>query len=300
VPVDPHTPYVFDGEEFNRGARFFTHGYDIYTPHRVFVLHNYEESQSNPKTTSWWSRVDHEQEAKSNKRLNALLDIPLGGGNTLSETDKLKLRQSKYGLGDRRTLDQLIEFSGIDLRHAKPSLDGKNRCGNIRWVPFIEHSNGVNYVPKFDKDENPLELYEKGSIYHPNSPIGWEHHSTEVPKEHKREGVKGKRTDGSDKSAAATDYVRPQQLEQPVITSAEQLGKIIEEKRALRASVDGRDGPLKAFISATPQAPGFQQLPLAVQGSVIFLVLGIIGSLVVSAVSGDHRRNRKLKKLRSA
>jgi hypothetical protein len=167
-------------------------------------------------------------------------------------------------------------------------------------VPFIEHSNGVNYVPKFDKDENPLELYEKGSIYHPNSPIAWEHHSTEVPKEHKREGVKGKRTDGSDKSAAATNYVQPQQLEQPVITSAEQLGKIIEEKRALRASVDGRDGPLKAFISATPQAPGFQQLPLAVQGSVIFLVLGIIGSLVVSAVSGDHRRNRKLKKLRSA
>jgi hypothetical protein len=298
--VDPHTPYVFDGEEFNRGARFFTHGYDIYTPHRVFVLHNYGESQSNPKTTSWWSRVDHEQEAKSNKRLNALLDIPLGGGSTLNETDKLKLRQSKYGLGDRRTLDQLIEFSGIDLRHAKPSLDGKNRCGNIRWVPFIEHSNGVNYVPKFDKDENPLELYEKGSIYHPNSPIAWEHHSTAVPKEHKREGVKGKRTDGSDESADATDYVRPQQLEQPVITSAEQLGKIIEEKRALRASVDGREGPLKASIFATPQAPGFQQLPLAVQGSVIFLVLGIIGSLVVSAVSGDHRRNRKLKKLRSA
>lgn len=29
VPVDPHTPGIFDGEEFNRGARFFTHGYDI-------------------------------------------------------------------------------------------------------------------------------------------------------------------------------------------------------------------------------------------------------------------------------
>ena len=35
VPVDPHTPGIFDGEEFNRAARFFTYGYDIYTPNRV-------------------------------------------------------------------------------------------------------------------------------------------------------------------------------------------------------------------------------------------------------------------------
>lgn len=300
MPVDPHTPYVFDGEEFNRGARFFTHGYDIYTPHRVFVLHNYGESQSNPKTTSWWNQIDHDQAAKSDKRLNALLDVPLGGGNVLNEKEKLILRQSKYGLGDRRTLDQLIEFSGIDLRHAKPSLDGKNRCGNIRWVPFIEHSNGVNYVPKFDKDENPLEQYEKGSIYHPNNPIVWEQHTTEVPKEHKRVGTTGKVIDGSGKSATSSVHGLPQQLEQPVITSAEQLGNKIEEKRALRAAVDGRTGPLRALISGTPQAPGFQQLPFAVQGSVIFLVLGIIGSLVISAFSGDHKRNRKLKKLRSA
>lgn len=26
VPVDPHTPGIFDGEEFNRAARFWTHG----------------------------------------------------------------------------------------------------------------------------------------------------------------------------------------------------------------------------------------------------------------------------------
>ena len=32
VPYDPYTPYIFWGEEFSRTARFFTHGYDIYTP----------------------------------------------------------------------------------------------------------------------------------------------------------------------------------------------------------------------------------------------------------------------------
>ncbi len=293
--MDPHTPYIFDGEEFNRGARFFSHGYDIYTPHRVFVLHNYGESQSNPKTTSWWNQVDHQMEMASNKRINSLLDVPLGGGNTVNEEDKLKLRQSKYGLGDRRTLDQLIEFSGIDLRNAKPSLDGKNRCGNIRWVPFKEHFKGVNYLPKFDKDENPMEEYSAGSIYYPKKPIAWKQ-STKSPIQLK-EGAVGKVIDGKDKSAAD---LRAQQLAQPVITSAEQLGQKIEEKRALRAAIDGRDGPFHAFINVTPQAPGFHQLPLAVQGSVIFLVLGMVASLIVSAIHGDVRRNRKLKKLRSA
>jgi len=53
VPVDPHTPGIFDGEEFNRAARFWTYGYDIYTPHRVYVLHDYPGSQHNPKTSKF-------------------------------------------------------------------------------------------------------------------------------------------------------------------------------------------------------------------------------------------------------
>ena len=35
VPVDPYTEGVFDGEEGSRGIRFFTHGYDVYTPDKV-------------------------------------------------------------------------------------------------------------------------------------------------------------------------------------------------------------------------------------------------------------------------
>ena len=41
VPVDPYLDNVFDGEEGSRGIRFFTHGYDVYTPHRVLVTHDY-------------------------------------------------------------------------------------------------------------------------------------------------------------------------------------------------------------------------------------------------------------------
>jgi len=45
VPYDPHTPFIFDGEEFSRAIRMWTYGYDIYSPHRVYVVHNYHESQ---------------------------------------------------------------------------------------------------------------------------------------------------------------------------------------------------------------------------------------------------------------
>lgn len=42
---DPHTPFIFDGEEFSRAIRFWTWGYDIYTPNKVLVVHNYKVSQ---------------------------------------------------------------------------------------------------------------------------------------------------------------------------------------------------------------------------------------------------------------
>lgn len=35
VPVDPYLDNVFDGEEGSRGIRFFTYGYDVYTPDKV-------------------------------------------------------------------------------------------------------------------------------------------------------------------------------------------------------------------------------------------------------------------------
>ncbi|KAL7531450.1 hypothetical protein ACHAXR_004056 [Thalassiosira sp. AJA248-18] len=166
VPVDPHTPGIFDGEEFNRAARFWTYGYDVYTPHRVYVLHDYPGSQHNPKTMGWGHGKFEQTDLKNAYyRLNTILDIP---GGERDYDKRLRLKRSKYGLGDRRSLDDLIEFSGIDLRHKKATIDGKNRCGNLQWVPFIEHPKGVNYIPKFDDTtEDPLDVpYEKTSVWY--------------------------------------------------------------------------------------------------------------------------------------
>lgn len=165
VMVDPHTPHIFDGEEFNRAARFWTYGYDIYTPNKVLVLHNYHESQSNPIAHTWgMNRNKHGSFADSSYRLYTMIGYP---GGEKDEQKAIHLRQSKYGLGDRRSLDQLYDFSGVDVRNRKKSIDGKNRCGNISWVPFAEHPKGVNYIPTFDdKSEGPLDLpYDSTSVW---------------------------------------------------------------------------------------------------------------------------------------
>ena len=157
VPVDPHTPGIFDGEEFNRAARFWTYGYDIYTPNRVYVLHDYPGSQQrNPHAGSWGNgKFSQEDVRHSHYRLYTMLDIP---GGEMDEQKAIWMRKSKYGLGDRRTLDQLIQFSGVDLRHKRNTIDGMNRCGNLQWVPFVEHPRGPNYIPKFDDNEMPLDV----------------------------------------------------------------------------------------------------------------------------------------------
>lgn len=66
------------------------------------------------------------------------------------------------------SIDDLIQFSGIDLRHKKVTIDGKNRCGNIQWIPFVEHPKGVNFIPQFnDTTEDPLDVpYEKSSVWY--------------------------------------------------------------------------------------------------------------------------------------
>jgi hypothetical protein len=48
------------------------------------------------------------------------------------------IRKSRYGLGEKRTLAQAVEFTGINLRERKMK---QNKCGNLIWVPFEESSD---------------------------------------------------------------------------------------------------------------------------------------------------------------
>jgi len=163
VPVDPYLDGVFDGEEGSRGIRFFTHGYDVYTPDKVFVTHDYHGHQSNPVVHTWGKRnlkhVKHESSWKwmddiksvrdnlstfGSSRVNAMLGFGTKySGPELADEIKL-MRQSRYGIGTKRTLEQAEAFTGINFREERMDV---NRCGNLLWVPFEESPNhGVEEI----------------------------------------------------------------------------------------------------------------------------------------------------------
>merc|ERR1712087_898980 len=41
VPFDPHTKWLFHGEEFHHATRLWTHGYDFYSPQYDILFHRY-------------------------------------------------------------------------------------------------------------------------------------------------------------------------------------------------------------------------------------------------------------------
>ena len=137
VPYDPHTPYIFWGEEFSRTARFFTNGYDIYTPPRTIIAHDYKRTQGDPSHFKWngkggprlnQNKTIVAQRDAANRRIWTLLGMPGGDPDPAA-----RRRLGVYGLGDKRSLDDLVAFTGINLYNR---TIGPNRCGNIDWVPW--------------------------------------------------------------------------------------------------------------------------------------------------------------------
>ncbi len=310
VQVDPHTPHIFDGEEFNRAARFFTYGYDIYTPNHVYVLHDYHGSQSNPVTRSWGqSRTLHGTFEQSNKRLRTMIGMPNGESD---EAVAKRMRRSKFGLGDRRSLDQLIQFSGFDLRHQKVSIDGKNRCGNIQWVPFVEHPKGVNYIPSFDSEtEDPLDVpYEPSSVWY-DPKIDGEGIAQKLG-DTKEEQDEPPINENLDKMhAALSDTVRAaekEELEDPdehplnqdLGKMHEALAKKIHALRGAGRKVKDKVKEVKGYLRDHPlvtpkHTHGFQELPLFVKCNVFILIFSTIFFIYKSKGTGRafKRNNRK-------
>jgi len=101
------------------------------------------------------------QPITGNKRLHALLEYGTGNNDQQSPSFDLShsIQKSRYGLGDRRTLDQLINFSGIDTRNKR--MTG-NFCGNLNWVPFEEDSRGVDYIRSYGGiNNNEFEVFHE-------------------------------------------------------------------------------------------------------------------------------------------
>lgn len=117
VPFDPDLDFLFIGEELLLSARFFTNGWDIFTPNKNTIYHMYTR-ESDPK---FWENQHIDSEHASQKARYILgLD---------TDRSKLTPRQvhllDRYGLGKERSLDDYYLHAGIDLKKKEVI---KNMC----------------------------------------------------------------------------------------------------------------------------------------------------------------------------
>lgn len=98
VPYDPNL--FFHSEEGSLAIRAFTHGYDLFNPNEIICWHEYTRKG---RVKVWdvkkdWEKANDESHKRNRELFGVDCDVKDFG---------------RYGLGDKRTLREYCEFSGI-------------------------------------------------------------------------------------------------------------------------------------------------------------------------------------------
>ena len=152
----PHDPEIyFHGEEPSVGIRAFTHGYDLFHPHRLAVWHYYGRPVSEGYRRHWDDSDISKLVDKSYSRFRQLLNV---WGQGVSDF-------GKYGLGKVRTLEQYERYAGIrfkDLTVQRYTLDclyppNPHYAIESEWekslLPFYRHCIDIRYEQVPDREE---------------------------------------------------------------------------------------------------------------------------------------------------
>lgn len=117
VPFDPNLPNLFIGEEILHSIRFWTHGWDIFTPTEN-VLYHYYTRKGEPKV---WDDLKHYNSTDATNKVRNLLKLD----NANEIAPYLNLNMEIYGLGNKRTIEQYFEYAGINVKDSSVS---RNFC----------------------------------------------------------------------------------------------------------------------------------------------------------------------------
>ena len=91
VPYDPK--FYFHGEEISIAVRAYTHGYDLFHPHKVVIWHEYTRKG---RTKQW----DDDKDWVNKNNLSHQKNRQLFG----MDGEEVTMDFSKYGFGTERTL----------------------------------------------------------------------------------------------------------------------------------------------------------------------------------------------------
>lgn len=155
VPYDPNL--YFHGEESSLAARAYTHGYDLYAPHKVIFWHEYERSG---KKRHWDDSQDWKQkDDDSYTRFRKLFGMDPGC------TPCQRRALAPYGFGTVRSLEDFEKYAGLRFQTRqihKETLENK--------MPPIKGDYELGLCSQFKhcidvyKGSLPLEDYDTFAV----------------------------------------------------------------------------------------------------------------------------------------
>jgi len=152
VPYDPQ--YYFHGEEISLAVRAFTHGYDLFYPHKILAWHEYTRKG---RTKQW------DDDAKWGER-NAICHAR--NRSLFGMDNEPKIDHGIYGFGTKRTLDEYERYAGISFSGRsiqQETLDNKEPPNTVyateeeyraAFMRIFKHCIDIGYsaVPLDDYD----------------------------------------------------------------------------------------------------------------------------------------------------
>jgi len=172
VPHDPE--YYFHGEEISIAVRAYTHGYDLFHPHKVVCWHEYTRKGRTKQwddDPAWGQRNSH-----CHLRNRKLFEM---------DGEKRDIDFGIYGFGDKRSLRDYEKYSGLSFskraiqkrvqdHYAPPDPETSNLSDeefDSRLMSIFKHCIDVGYaqVPENDydfwavafKDKEGNDIYRK-------------------------------------------------------------------------------------------------------------------------------------------
>ncbi len=160
----PHNPeFYFHGEEITLAVRAFTHGYDLFHPHRLVAWHEYTRRG---RVKHW---DDHHSWGEANARTHDQCRQLFGMDEYRTRPEEvLAAQRAPYGLGSARTLEQYERFAGVCFRrravtqkvldHLPPDVSDNLAISYDAFhdscIPYFRHCLDVGYdaVPHDDYD----------------------------------------------------------------------------------------------------------------------------------------------------
>jgi hypothetical protein len=138
VPYDPNLPNLFVGEEILHSARVWTAGYDIYTPTELVVYHLYTRSDQ-PHV---WDDNKSYNDTDAFNKVKLILGFDKDGNKV---PEHVRSNIDKYGLGQKRTLKEYLDFAGIDVENKRVTKNFcPHRAGKLAPAPGKELDNMEN------------------------------------------------------------------------------------------------------------------------------------------------------------